>query len=166
MDQDGNVLDILVQSRRDKKAAKKFFRKLLKGCQYAHGSSSRISRTVMGLPSGRCSQGGDTANIDISTTARRTPTNPPASGSGACRGSSRQGTPNASSPRLVRSPTTFDRDGIACRLQPTGKSCGADSIPGRNPATPPQLCIKSQTKGRSTPSCPRIMLIGNKLAIA
>ena len=35
IDQDGNVLDILVQSRRNKKAAKKFFRKLLKGCQYA-----------------------------------------------------------------------------------------------------------------------------------
>ncbi len=29
--QDGDVLDILVQSRRNKKAAKKFFRKLLKG---------------------------------------------------------------------------------------------------------------------------------------
>src|ERR687893_432806 len=34
VDQDDNVLDILVQSRRNKKAAKKFFRKLLKGCQY------------------------------------------------------------------------------------------------------------------------------------
>jgi putative transposase len=34
VDQDGNVLDILVQPRRDKKAAKKFFRKLLKGYQY------------------------------------------------------------------------------------------------------------------------------------
>ena len=34
MNQDGNVLDILVQPRRDQKAAKKFFRKLLKGCQY------------------------------------------------------------------------------------------------------------------------------------
>jgi len=32
--QDGEVLDILVQSRRDKKAAKRFFRKLLKGLQY------------------------------------------------------------------------------------------------------------------------------------
>jgi hypothetical protein len=31
VDQDGNVLDILVQSRRNKHAAKKFFRKLLKG---------------------------------------------------------------------------------------------------------------------------------------
>ena len=34
VDQDGEVLDILVQSRRDKKAAKKFFRKLLKGLRY------------------------------------------------------------------------------------------------------------------------------------
>jgi len=35
VDQDGEVLDILVQPRRNKKAAKKFFRKLLKGLQYA-----------------------------------------------------------------------------------------------------------------------------------
>jgi putative transposase len=34
VDQDGDVLDILVQSRRDKKAAKKFFCKLLKGLRY------------------------------------------------------------------------------------------------------------------------------------
>ncbi len=34
MDQDGNVLDILVQSRRNTHAAKRFFRKLLKGLQY------------------------------------------------------------------------------------------------------------------------------------
>ncbi len=34
VDQDGTVLDILVQSRRNKAAAKKFFRKLLKGLRY------------------------------------------------------------------------------------------------------------------------------------
>src|SRR5262247_250129 len=34
VDQDDNVLDILVQSRRNKQAAKKFFRKLLKGLLY------------------------------------------------------------------------------------------------------------------------------------
>jgi putative transposase len=34
VDQHGAVLDILVQSRRNKVAAKKFFRKLLKGCHY------------------------------------------------------------------------------------------------------------------------------------
>ncbi len=35
VDQDGNVLDILVQRGRDKTAAKTFFRKLLKGLTYA-----------------------------------------------------------------------------------------------------------------------------------
>ncbi len=34
VDQEGNVLDVLVQSRRNKAAAKKFFRRLLKGLQY------------------------------------------------------------------------------------------------------------------------------------
>jgi putative transposase len=34
VDQEGEVLDILVHSRRNKQAAKKFFRKLLKGLQY------------------------------------------------------------------------------------------------------------------------------------
>ena len=34
MDQEGNILNILVQRRRDKHAAKKFFRKLLKGLTY------------------------------------------------------------------------------------------------------------------------------------
>ena len=34
VDQHGNVLDVLVQPRRNAKAAKRFFRKLLKGLQY------------------------------------------------------------------------------------------------------------------------------------
>jgi putative transposase len=34
VDQDGNVLDILVQSRRNKQAAQKCFRELLKGLTY------------------------------------------------------------------------------------------------------------------------------------
>src|SRR6266540_1083451 len=34
VDQEGNVLDILVQRRRDKRAAKRFFRKLFKGLTY------------------------------------------------------------------------------------------------------------------------------------
>ena len=35
MDQDGDVLDILVQPHRDQRAAERFFRKLLKGLHYA-----------------------------------------------------------------------------------------------------------------------------------
>jgi putative transposase len=34
VDQDGETLDILVQTRRDKRAAKRFFRKLIKGMKY------------------------------------------------------------------------------------------------------------------------------------
>ena len=34
VDQHGNVLDVLVQSRRNAKAAKRFFHKLLKGLRY------------------------------------------------------------------------------------------------------------------------------------
>ena len=34
VDQDGIVLDILVQARRDSNAAKRFFNRLLKGLQY------------------------------------------------------------------------------------------------------------------------------------
>ena len=35
VDQDGDVIDILVQKRRDKRAAKRFFRKLMKGQGYS-----------------------------------------------------------------------------------------------------------------------------------
>jgi len=35
VDQNGHVLDILMQSRRNRQAAKRFFRKLLKGLRYA-----------------------------------------------------------------------------------------------------------------------------------
>jgi putative transposase len=43
VDQDDHVLDILVQSRRNKKAAKQCFRKLLNGLQYVPRVISRIS---------------------------------------------------------------------------------------------------------------------------
>jgi putative transposase len=42
-DQDGNVLGILVQRRRHKKAAKTFFRKFLKGLTYVPRVLTRIS---------------------------------------------------------------------------------------------------------------------------
>jgi putative transposase len=42
VDQDGNVLDILVQSRRNKQAAKRFFRKLLRGVL----ATCAVSRTM------------------------------------------------------------------------------------------------------------------------
>jgi putative transposase len=64
VDQDDNVLDILVQRRRNKQAAKKFFRKLLKGGQYvprviiidrrANGNIACKGLNQRGMPSGFC----------------------------------------------------------------------------------------------------------------
>jgi transposase-like protein len=48
VDQDGNVLDILVQRRRDKHAAKKFFRKLLK-CLTGYALETSAQRQVLAL---------------------------------------------------------------------------------------------------------------------
>ena len=47
-DQDGHVLDILVQRRRDKPAAKRFFRKLLKGLTYVPRANRVIILWLLG----------------------------------------------------------------------------------------------------------------------
>ena len=64
VDQQGTVLDILVQSRRNKQAAKKFFRKVLKGCTYVPRVLVTINLQAMGLPSVRCCRVSSIANID------------------------------------------------------------------------------------------------------
>ncbi len=51
VDQDGNVLDVLIQSRRNGNAAKRFFRKLLKGAEVrAAGDRHRQARQLPGHP--------------------------------------------------------------------------------------------------------------------
>ena len=53
VDQDGNVLDILVQPRRDAKAAKRFFRKLLtRQCRVTSGAGHRQAPKLSGGASG------------------------------------------------------------------------------------------------------------------
>ena len=90
VDEEGDVLDILVQSRRNKRAAKRFFRKLLKrqGREPRRlltdklRSYSAVHRTVMPsvVHSTRCS---------TKTTERRSRINRLVSASGRCEGSSR-----------------------------------------------------------------------------
>ena len=54
VDQDGIVLDILVQKHRDAKAAKRFFRRLLKGLHYVpRAPNTRVDRH--GAENARCS---------------------------------------------------------------------------------------------------------------
>ena len=54
VDQDGDVLDILVQSRRDCRAATRFFRKLLKGQERQPGRlvTDKLSKLQDCAPSG------------------------------------------------------------------------------------------------------------------
>src|SRR5262247_571553 len=87
VDQDDHVLDILVQSRRNKKAAKKFFRKLLKGLQYVPRVIVTNKLKSYGAAKRGCYLGWNIARVAISITGVRIRTGRPASASDACRGS-------------------------------------------------------------------------------
>ena len=80
VDQHGNVLDVLVQSRRNAKAAKRFFRKLLKGLRYvprvlvtdklaSYGVAHRVADAVGGTPAIEVSEqsGRELASADPAT---------------------------------------------------------------------------------------------------
>ena len=63
VDQHGTALDILVQSRWDKAAAKKFFRKLLKGLQYVPRVIITDNLASSAPPNGRSCRGSRIASI-------------------------------------------------------------------------------------------------------
>jgi transposase-like protein len=121
VDQDGHVLDNLGQPRRDKKAVKKFFRKLLKGCQYipcgiitdklkSHEAAKQNSCLVWNI-----------ASIAISITARKTHTSPPGGGRGACSDSNLSGRPSVSSQLMVQLGNTSARGATSLPPLNTGK---------------------------------------------
>ena len=121
VDQDDNVLDILVQSRRNKKAAKKFFRKLLKGLQYVPRVIITDKLKSYGAAKREICPGWNTARVAISTTAVRTHIGRRVNGNIACKGSSWQDMPSDSCPRLVLLPNTFALGGVCCPRQRTAK---------------------------------------------
>jgi putative transposase len=81
VDQDGNVLDILITSRRDTKAATRFFRKLLTG-QYV--PRALITDKTGQLPGGATHRVGlgRASPVEVPQQPRRTPTNPHANANG------------------------------------------------------------------------------------
>jgi putative transposase len=118
VDQGGTVLDILVQRRRDTHAAKKFFRKLLKGCRYvprviitdrlkSYGAAKRESLPGVGHRQHRCLN--NRAENSHQPTRQR---------ERHLRGSNPPGTPSASSPPMAPSRNTSARDGT-CSLPPS-----------------------------------------------
>ena len=88
VDQDDNVLDILVQSRRNKQAAKQFFRKLLKGLQYVPRVIITDKLKSYGAAKREILPGWNTVRVATSITGVRTPIGPRGSASVACKGSS------------------------------------------------------------------------------
>jgi putative transposase len=121
VDQEGHVLDILVQSRRNKKATKKFFRKLLKGLRCVPQviitgklkSYGAAQREVM--PSVEHRQHrylNNRAENSHQPTRQR---------EGGCNGSNHQGTHSASCQLTVPSRRISDRDATGSLPPSTAK---------------------------------------------
>ena len=102
VDQGGVVLDILVQDRRDAKAAKRFFRRLLMGLQYAPRVISPTNSGAMGWRSATCCPMLSIGRAATSTTAPRIHTDRRDDENGKCNGSNHPAMPRGSSP-LMRS---------------------------------------------------------------
>jgi putative transposase len=126
VDQDGNVLDILVQRRWDKKAAKKFFRKLLKGLRYVPRVIITDKLKSYGAAKRELLPGVEHRQHRYLNNRAENSHSPRVSANGACRGSNHQATPNASSPPMGRSPSTSDHTAIAGPPPNTVKKCSKD----------------------------------------
>ena len=143
VDQHGNVLDILVQPRRNALAAKKFFRKLLKGLQYVPRvivtdglSSYRVAHREL-MPSVAAPP------VEVSEqSSRELPSTDPATRAGDETVHLARGMRNGSCPRSAASRHIFVPACICCRRPisdtrwPTASPCGTRS-PGR-PRPPPE----------------------------
>ncbi len=108
VDQHGHVLDVLVQSRRSVQAAKRFFRKLLRGLQYVPRvivtdelrSYGAAKREILPPPASNIGK------AVTSTTGPRCRTSPRDDENGRCSGLSRHAMRSASSPPTAESTIT------------------------------------------------------------
>ena len=130
VDQDDNVLDILVQSGRNTKAAKKFFRKLLKGLQYAPRVIITDKLKSYARPSASSCPGWSIARVATSITGVRIRIVPRGSASIACRDSNPPGMRSVFCWRMAASPNTSAPGGIGCLHRRTAKRCKTASRVG------------------------------------
>ena len=120
VDQDDNVLDILVPSRRNKHAAKKFFRKLLKGLQYVPRVSITAKLKSYGAAKREIRPGGEhrpSRYLKNRCEKAHRPTRQREHRMQGFKAARQRGTPSAFCPRMVLLPNTSDHDGI-CGLPP------------------------------------------------
>ena len=139
VDQHGNVLDVLVQSRRNAVAAKRFFRKLLKGLRYVPrvlvtdklGSYQVAHRALMSSVEHRRSRYlNNRAENSHQPTRQRE------------RASNRRGMRNGSCLPSAASPHTSGRDGI-CSARPNGEprwpTASRSGVRSPGPTLPPEM---------------------------
>ncbi len=119
VDQDGDVIDILVQPRRNRRAAERFFRKLLKGQEWNPTGLLRTNCAAMApLIEPPCPPL-STIRGSTPTTERRSRISRRDSESDRCAGSSRQAKPSASSPFTESSRTSSGLGGTSSALATT-----------------------------------------------
>ena len=102
VDQDGYVLDILVQSRRNKKAATKFFRELLKGLRYVPQVIITGKLKSYGAAKRELLPGVEHRQHRYLNNRAENPISRRASGSGACNSLNHPDTPGILLPRIAK----------------------------------------------------------------
>jgi hypothetical protein len=131
VDQNGHVLDILVQHRQEKKAAKKFFRKLLKGCRYVPRVIVTDQRKSYGPAKPEMLPGVEHRQHRYLNNGEKIPINRRSSGNGGCRGIHPQDTPSAFFLPVVPSRHTSARGATDdSRPQRIARRCVNDSRSG------------------------------------
>ena len=127
VDQDDTVLDILVQSRRNKQAAKKFFKKLLTGLHYVPRVIITDTRKSYAAAKREVMPGVEHRHSRYLNNRCENPTGPPGNGSDGCSGSNRQDMPNGFCRHMAPLPNTFDPGATFWRRLSTGRKCGTFS---------------------------------------
>ena len=130
VDQDGVVLDILVQRRRNKQAAKKFFRKLLKGCQYVPRVVITDKLKSYGAAKREILPGVEHRQHRYLNNRAENSHQPTRQRERRMQGFKSQATRNGFCQRMVPLLNTFDRAGIVGLRPHTGKKCSKDAKSG------------------------------------
>ena len=106
VDQHGHVLDILVQSRRNARAAKRFFRKLLRGLRYVPRVIVTDKLRSYGAAKREILPGVEHRQSRYLNHRAEVSTSPRGDENGRCSGSSHRAMRNVSSPPIAGSTTT------------------------------------------------------------
>ena len=109
VDQDGIVLDVLVQTRRNAGAAKRFFKRLLKGLQYVPRVLITDKLKSYGVAKRELLPDVEHRQSRYLNNALRIPIDRPGAENGRCSGSSRHGKRSASCQHTPSSTATFVR---------------------------------------------------------